>query len=56
MITSFNTSGGSSSSASTGGNSTTTLVYVLLAGAALYCGYRFWWKPMQDKKKLEAQK
>jgi hypothetical protein len=54
MIKTFDTT--KSASTSVAGGSTNTLVYVGLAALALYAGYRFWWKPMQDKKKLEAQK
>jgi Tfp pilus assembly protein PilO len=46
MIKTFNTSSGTVVE----GKGTNTIIYVLMAAAALYAGYKFWWKPMQDKK------
>ena len=50
MIKTFNTS--TTSSTGTGSNA---LIYVSVALLAGYLGYRFWWKPMQDKKKNDSK-
>ena len=51
MIKTFNTT---AAPAATGGKSN-LLIYVAIAIAAGYVGYRFWYKPMMDKKKAQGK-
>lgn len=56
MITKFDTSSiPSSTSTSSGSN---TLLWIVIGGVAIYLGYRFIIKPMQEKqnKQLENEK
>lgn len=52
MISKFDTS--SISTGSKGGSN--TLLWIVLGGVALYIGYRFVIKPMQEKQQKENEK
>lgn len=53
MITTFETGGSAASGESKGSGK--TIMLVIGAAALLFVAYKFWWKPMQDKKKQEAK-
>ncbi len=52
MITKFDT-GTAGAGASAVGKSDNTLLYVILAGVAAYCLYKFVYVPYAEKKKAE---
>lgn len=56
MITNFDTSAIKTSGTTSSGSN--TLLWIVVGGVALYLGYRFIIKPMQDKqdKQLENEK
>lgn len=53
MITKFDTSSISTGNTKSGSNA---LLWIILGGAALYLGYRFILKPMQEKQQKENEK